>query len=133
MEVHRAPSPRLLRKLAVSATSAPLIRHPGRVRTAQSALLNENASHLITQVREVFCEQTRCQIVRALSAAPLTVNDLASVIQRSKSATSQHLRVLRQAGFVTPRRRGRAVYYSVSRGTAVSSTLTALDIVAAAA
>ena len=76
-------------------------------------LLDREANTCCRQVREVLCEPTRTQIVRVLSSGPLTVSELAAILNRSKSATSQHLRVLRDGGVVTNRRRGRSVIYSL--------------------
>jgi DNA-binding transcriptional ArsR family regulator len=82
---------------------------------------------MLQPVREVICEPTRTQIVRALSAGPLSVGDLAAILDRSKSATSQHLRVLRDGGIVTARRRGRAVIYSLANSPMVDATLAVLN------
>jgi DNA-binding transcriptional ArsR family regulator len=78
-------------------------------------------------VREVLCEPTRTQIVRALSTGPLSVGDLAAALNRSKSATSQHLRVLRDGGVVIGRRRGRAVIYSLVAEPMVAAVVGVLD------
>lgn len=98
-----------------------------RVRNAREALLNTRASAVLQPVREVICEPTRTQIVRALSAGPLSVGDLASTLGRSKSATSQHLRVLRDGGVVSARRRGRAVIYSLTASPMVDATVEMLN------
>ncbi len=81
-------------------------------------------------MRDIICEPTRTQIVRALTPGPLSVGDLASILGRSKSATSQHLRVLREAGIVSARRRGRAVVYSLASGPMVEATVRVLDTAA---
>src|SRR5919204_6816182 len=94
-----------------------------RVRTARGALLGPAASALLEPVRDVICEPTRTQIVRALSSGPLAVGDLASILGRSKSATSQHLRVLRGSGIVSGRRRGRAVIYSLQPNPLIDATV----------
>jgi DNA-binding transcriptional ArsR family regulator len=98
-----------------------------RVRNARGALLNGTASALLEPVRQVICEPTRTQIVRALGAGPLSVGDLAGILERSKSATSQHLRVLREGGVVVPRRRGRTVLYSLNGGPMIDATVQVLD------
>ena len=108
-------------------------RQSGRLRSAQEALLGPAASTLLQQVREVLCEPTRTQIVRALGGGQLSVGDLASVLNRSKSATSQHLRVLRDGGVVVARRRGRTVYYSLARTPMVDLTVSVLDTAASLA
>jgi DNA-binding transcriptional ArsR family regulator len=102
-----------------------------RVRRARECLLDGTAAALLDPVREVFCEPTRTQIVRALSAGPLSVGDLAAILDRSKSATSQHLRVLREGGIVAARRRGRSVIYSLAPLPAVHAAVEMLDRVVA--
>jgi DNA-binding transcriptional ArsR family regulator len=98
-----------------------------RVRVAREALLTSSAATLLDPVREVLCEPTRTQIVRALSAGPLSVGDLATILNRSKSATSQHLRVLRDGGVVAARRRGRAVIYSLVQSPMILAAVQVLD------
>ncbi len=109
------------------------VHHPARVRQAEAALLGRDPQSLLEHVREAICEPTRSQIVRALSTGPLRVDDLATVIRRSKSATSQHLRVLREHGLVASRRRGRAVQYSLAEGPASRSAVAALAAIEQAA
>jgi DNA-binding transcriptional ArsR family regulator len=104
-----------------------------RVRNARDALLDGNAVAMLQPVREMICEPTRTQIVRALSAGPLSVGDLAAILDRSKSATSQHLRVLRDGGIVSRRRRGRAVIYSLSSGPMVDVVVQVLNRAASVA
>src|SRR6202158_1480553 len=90
-----------------------------RIRNARDALLDGRASALLQSARDILCEHTRTQIVRALGAGPLSVGDLAAILERSKSATRQHLRVLRDAAIVSARRRGRGVIYSLASGPMV--------------
>ena len=52
----------------------------------------------------------------ALAQSELAAGDLALVIGRSASATSQHLRVLRDAGVVMSARRGNIVRYRLANG-----------------
>jgi DNA-binding transcriptional ArsR family regulator len=105
------------------------------IRDARDALLDGRAAALLQPVREVMCEPTRTQIVRVLSTGPLSVGDLASVLKRSKSATSQHLRVLRDRGVVAARRNGRVVIYSLTSAPMVDAAVqmlnTAADLAAA--
>lgn len=85
-------------------------QHPQRVRAARRVMFPQAARPALDTLGEIICEPTRAKIVRALMAAELTVGDLALVIERSPSSTSQHLRVLRNLGLVRSRRRGRQVY-----------------------
>ena len=98
-----------------------------RVRNAREVLLNGSANTLLQSVRDIICEPTRTQIVRALTPGPLTVGEIASLLGRSKSATSQHLRVLRDGGIVLARRRGRVVIYSLAQQPMVAATVKVID------
>jgi len=98
-----------------------------RVRNARDALLDGSAAALLQPVRDIICEHTRTQIVRALSAGPLSVGDLSAILGRSKSATSQHLRVLRDSGIVSARRRGRTVIYNLGASPMVDVTVAVLN------
>jgi ArsR family transcriptional regulator len=102
-------------------------RSSRRVREARDALLDGPATGFLKPVREMICEPTRTQIVRVLCKGPLSVTDLAATLERSKSATSQHLRVLRDGGIVSARRRGRAVIYSLVDTPMVDATVQVLD------
>lgn len=101
-----------------------------RVRNGKDALLDNEASALVQSVRDIICEPTRTQIVRALTPGPLAVGEIASILGRSKSATSQHLRVLRAHGVVAPRRRGRSVFYSLTQSPLIEATVHVLDTAA---
>jgi len=98
-----------------------------RLRSAREALLTRDAAQLLQPVREIMCEPTRTQIVRVLSSGALSVGDLAAILGRSKSATSQHLRVLRDGGVVVARRRGRAVIYSLAQTPMISAAVQVID------
>jgi DNA-binding transcriptional ArsR family regulator len=104
-----------------------------RVRAAQAKLLEGPAASLVERVRGVVCEPTSTQIVRALSVGPLSVSDLAITVGRSRSAISQHLRILRQENVVQTRRRGRVSYYALTATLVARSSLLALDVIAKAA
>ncbi len=107
--------------------------HPVRVRRAQRALLDGQATSLAEQVRTVVCEPTRTQIVRALSAGPLPVGDLALAVERSRTIVSKHLRVLREEAVVLASRRGRNVYYALTEEPVTRASILALKAVAEAA
>jgi DNA-binding transcriptional ArsR family regulator len=118
------------RKQQLMAIEQSAVRNRGssqRVRNAREALLDGTASALVQSVRDIICEPTRTQIVRALTPGPLSVGELAGVLGRSKSATSQHLRVLRDSGIVSARRRGRIVMYSLASAPIVAATVQVLE------
>lgn len=66
------------------------------------------------ELLDALCDPTRVRIVRALRETSLAAGDLAVVIGRSRSATSQHLKVLRDVGALTATRRGNVVRYALS-------------------
>lgn len=102
---------------------------PSSVRAARAHLLGSEAAALVEQTRLVLCEPTRTQIVRALSAGPLSVSELASAIGRSRSIVSRHLRILRDEGVVQATPRGRVVSYRLTPAPAVVLALQAVDAI----
>jgi DNA-binding transcriptional ArsR family regulator len=116
----------------MSTRTFPRPLHPSRVRTARAQLLDGPAAALVERVREVICEPTRTQIVRALSVGPLSVSDLAITVGRSRSAISQHLRILRLDNVVQTTRRGRVAYYTLTANLVARSSILALEVVTGA-
>ncbi|MFO7676535.1 MAG: metalloregulator ArsR/SmtB family transcription factor [bacterium] len=57
--------------------------------------------------------ETRHDIIEILRAGPQPVNEIARRLGITQPATSQHLAVLREAGFVTDRRQGQQVFYAL--------------------
>jgi len=106
---------------------------PARVRAARQQLLSGQAATMIEHVRDVFCEPTRTQIVRALEIGALSVSELATALGHSETAISQHLRVLRHGGVVSPQRNGRNVYYSLTAEPVANAAVQALELVAQSA
>jgi DNA-binding transcriptional ArsR family regulator len=60
------------------------------------------------------CDLTRLKIIRALAETPLPASDLARIIARTPSATSQHIRVLREVNAVDATRSGNVVRYRLT-------------------
>jgi DNA-binding transcriptional ArsR family regulator len=84
------------------------------VRAAQEHMLTPRNERRMRQILDALCDPTRVNIVRALSETTLAAGDLAQVIGRSRPATSQHLKVLRDLGAVVAKREGNTVRYSLS-------------------
>ena len=72
----------------------------GAVAEAKARLLSPRSAREAQRVMLCLCDPTRFKIVRALQATELAAGDLAIVIERSRSATSHHLRVLRDVNAV---------------------------------
>ncbi len=87
---------------------------PAAVKTAEKSLLSPRNERRMRELLDALCDPTRVKIVRALRDTPLAAGDLAHVINRSRSATSQHLKVLRDMRVVLPARSGNVVRYALS-------------------
>ena len=86
---------------------------PVAVATAERQTLSPLSERRMRRLLDVLCDGTRLKIVRALRDNQLAASDLARVLGRSRSATSQHLRVLREADVVQPSRNGNVVRYKL--------------------
>jgi DNA-binding transcriptional ArsR family regulator len=84
------------------------------VATAERQTLSPLSERRMRRLLDVLCDPTRLKIVRALRDNKLAASDLARVLGRSRSATSQHLRVLREADVVRPARNGNVVRYNLA-------------------
>jgi len=87
---------------------------PTAVASAEENQLSPPSERRMRRLLEVLCDPTRLKIVRALRDNQLAASDLARVLGRSRSATSQHLRVLREADIVRPARAGNVVRYRIA-------------------
>jgi DNA-binding transcriptional ArsR family regulator len=89
---------------------------PQSVAVAARAMPDAAGEQRIEKKLGSICSPVRIKILRALMQSELAAGDLAIVIGRSASATSQHLRVLRDAGIVAAARRGNVVRYKLASG-----------------
>lgn len=62
---------------------------------------------------KVFADSTRMRIIAALSHCEMCVCDIAALLNMTQSSISHQLRVLKASRFVTNRRDGKIVYYSL--------------------
>ena len=103
---------------------------PAAVKTAEKSLLTPRNERRMKELLEALCDPTRVKIVRALRETTLAAGDLAKVINRSRSATSQHLKVLRDMRVVIPARNGNVVRYTLSEevnGQVIEEAVSAFD------
>ena len=68
-------------------------------------------------------DETRLRIMEMLVTGECSVSELTTGVDVGQSLMSHHLRILREAGLVTDRRKGRWVYYAI-----VESALTAVKL-----
>ena len=84
---------------------------------AQQRLLTARQEREARDIIESISNLTRIKIVRALAETPLAAGDLARVVSRTAPATSQHIRVLRDAGAIESTRSGNVVRYRLTKNT----------------
>jgi DNA-binding transcriptional ArsR family regulator len=79
---------------------------------------NPNLHDEITRMHADMCsalaEPSRILLIYVLAIKPYCVNDLAAEVGLSQSATSRHLKVLRESGLVVTARQGASVEYSLA-------------------
>jgi DNA-binding transcriptional ArsR family regulator len=95
---------------------------PSQVQRARQHRSDRPLRHIVDRLQKALCEPARLDIVQSLQAGELSVAEIASIIDRTPSATSQHLRVLRDAGLVEGLRHGMNIRYRL-RSTAEGQRL----------
>jgi DNA-binding transcriptional ArsR family regulator len=103
---------------------------PIAVMTAEQQMLTPRNEKRMRELMDALCDPTRVKIVRALRDTTLAASDLAHVVGRNRSATSQHLRVLRELGAIVATRKGNVVRYALSDelpGSIVEEAASAFD------
>jgi len=84
------------------------------VATAERTLLETDAARMAERF-QALAEPKRLRILALLAAGERCVCDLTECVDTGQSLLSFHLKTLRDAGLVTPRRAGRWIYYSIDR------------------
>ena len=75
--------------------------------------LKEDQTYALAELFSAFSDASRLKIIAALTEGECNVNRIAETVGLSESATSHHLRGLRQLKLVRSRKVGREVYYSL--------------------
>lgn len=80
----------------------------------KSAVQDGSKLQRLADLFKLFGDTTRIRILWALTAAEISVGDLANQLSMTQSAVSHQLRILKQANLIRARREGKAVYYSLA-------------------
>lgn len=64
---------------------------------------------------KILSVDKRIEIIELLKKEPMSVNAIADALKITQSAVSQHLRVLKAAGFVKDERQGYWIFYSLNK------------------
>ena len=87
------------------------------VEAARPKLITARQERAARDLIESISNVTRIKIIRALAETPLAAGDIARVVDRTAPATSQHIRVLRDAGVIESTRSGNVVRYRLTKST----------------
>lgn len=92
---------------------------PFALTTQPAGLFSMSSSQLISQSAcahklRILADSTRLAVLQMLMERPLHVQDMNAVLGLEQSLLSHHLKVLRQEGFVTAIRDGKAVLYHLA-------------------
>jgi DNA-binding transcriptional ArsR family regulator len=74
---------------------------------------------------KALADPIRLQVVRALQQGPMSVSDLAILLELEMANISHHLRVLFHADIVTTKRDGKFIYYGLNSQFRNSRSLSA--------
>lgn len=102
--------------VAAAATGARLQPvDAGRVAAARDRLMSADDAVRLASLLSLLADPVRSRILYALDTVDeLCVGDLALVLDASEDTVGYALRILRTAGLVTGRRRGRMVFYRLA-------------------
>ena len=76
-----------------------------------TSVADETIAAELAQLFQAFSDTSRVRIISALTENEMNVGALAEAVNLSESATSHHLRGLRQMRLVKARKVGRQVFY----------------------
>jgi DNA-binding transcriptional ArsR family regulator len=85
--------------------------HNTAIQAARKAMATEGTIRALTETFKTLGDPTRLKILTALSREELCVYDIAELLQRTESAISHQLRILRTMRLVKQRKEGKMVYY----------------------
>jgi len=95
-------------------TCESVVIHADVVERVRSAMPAGGDFHALANLYKMFSDNTRIQILWALSREDMCVCDLAALLGMSGSAISHQLRALRLAKLVKYNKQGKVVYYSLA-------------------
>jgi len=99
-----------------------------RVARVMQRLPGEDACRRAAGMFKLLADPTRVRGLLAMTVEPLCVCDLSRLLNVSRSALSHQLRLLRTAGLVRTKRKGKMVYYSLEADGIRKTIMHALTI-----
>jgi ArsR family transcriptional regulator len=83
------------------------------VETVSEELANSENIDTVANFLKIISDPTRLKIIMILENHEVSVNDIAVLMNMTKSAVSHQLKVLKNAGYIKDRRSGKNKYYSL--------------------
>ena len=109
-------------RVALAATNLQQVRTLNTKISLDSAMVRANLRLVDAYLQaglDALADATRMEIFQKLSAGPIAVNELASMLPVTRPAVSQHLKVLKDVGLVTDTKTGtRRIYQLDPEGVA---------------
>ena len=87
---------------------------PRTVAAIRAEMPEEELLYGLSDFFKVMGDGTRIRLLWALEEAEMCVNDLAVLLDMTKSAVSHQLKILRTAKLVKAEKRGKNVYYALN-------------------
>ena len=89
------------------------IIHKDIVDKVKNQMLTEEYFYKLAELFKIMGDSTRMKLLFAIDKSDMCVNDIANLLNMSKSSISHQLAVLRNVGIVKYRREGKEVIYSL--------------------
>lgn len=83
-----------------------------------------------TKIFKALSDFSRLRILKALQSKMLCVCEIRELLELANSTVSQHLKILKEAGFIVEQKSGKWVNYSINSNPAdhrISTLLSSLD------
>ena len=90
--------------------------HEDLLKIVNDTMPEETELYDLAELFKVFGDSTRIRILFVLFEAEVCVCDLAKVLNKTQSAISHQLRILKANKLVNSRREGKSVFYSLADG-----------------
>jgi DNA-binding transcriptional ArsR family regulator len=102
--------------MATATVEEPLMRSEGRspIRKTKRASVDEEVFERQVLICKAFAHSTRLHILELLGRRDWVAGELQEELGISKANLSQHVTVMKTAGVIVRRRRGKQVYFSLA-------------------
>lgn len=86
-----------------------------RFEEMSSEIIDEKTLYDVTELLKALSDPTRLQIMYLLRNNDLCVCEMMSLLEKPQSTLSHHLRILKNAQLIKPRKKGVWIYYTLSK------------------